>query len=392
MAETVNLKIVKPVSEHDANKIVTLNDGTDNLDAVVGGLLTLSVAGAANVTLTRAQALNAVFKFTGALTGSLSVLFPVAIGSARGFTVWNATTGAFSLTIKTTTVGSVGVQVTQGERAQLFHDGTDVLTADIASGGGGAVSSVHGRTGPVVAVSGDYTWDQLNFTTSSIGDIDDTAFAHMDGTVAVTQGGTGLGSIPAGKLLHTSAADTITAATLGTNLSWSGTTLNASGSTVASSIENVSSLPFSSGPGHVRYRDTDDTYWVGIASGASWFQLYTGNVQISSDRIDQEVQPKTGNWTVAAAKPNTFFTNEGAAAGITFTLPTPAAGLTYEFYRDENFLVTIDIAGAVTIRVGTSVTTAGGNVTLDAVGSKLRIVAINATKWVGDLTGAATFN
>mgnify|MGYP003643082995 CR=1 FL=1 len=57
------------------------------------------------------------------------------------------------------------------------NDG-DVLTYDTTNGwqsevpsGGGAVTSVFGRTGAVIAVSNDYTWSQIDKTTSSIADI-----------------------------------------------------------------------------------------------------------------------------------------------------------------------------------------------------------------------------
>lgn len=138
MASTTNLKLVKPVSEHDANKIVTLNTEVDDLDAAVGGMLTLSVAGSANVTLTRAQALNAVLKFTGVLTGNITVYIPVianaaitppttTIGALRNYLIWNATTGAFTITIKTSAVGSAGVAITQTKKVYVAHDGTDVF-------------------------------------------------------------------------------------------------------------------------------------------------------------------------------------------------------------------------------------------------------------------------
>lgn len=147
MASTTYTKIEKPSSEQDANKVVTLNVGTDDIDVMVGGFLSISVAGSSNVTLTRAQALNAVLKFTGALTGNIIIYIPVianaaitppttTIGAIREYTVWNATTGAFSLTVKTSAVASAGVAVTQGTKSLLAHDGTDVF-AVVAGGGGG---------------------------------------------------------------------------------------------------------------------------------------------------------------------------------------------------------------------------------------------------------------
>lgn len=104
------------------------------------------------------------------------------------------------------------------------------------------------------------------------------------------------------------------------------------------------------------------------------------------------VTAKTTSYTVVTADKSTFFTNTGAGGAIVYTLPTPASGMTVEFYRDANQTVTIDVAAGVTIRVGASVTTDGGDVTLDAVGSRIRLVAISTTQWVGEVTGAATFN
>lgn len=127
MGTTANTKAIKPESEQDAQKVVTYNVLADDLDSVIAGYLSLSVAGSSNVTLTRTQGLNKLFKFTGVLTGNINVLFPAALGCARQFTVWNATTGAFTLTVKTTTGGSVGVAITQTKKVICAHDGTDVF-------------------------------------------------------------------------------------------------------------------------------------------------------------------------------------------------------------------------------------------------------------------------
>ena len=50
-----------------------------------------------------------------------------------------------------------------------FPDGTVQTTA--ASGGGGGVASVFGRTGAVVAATNDYTWAQIDKTTSSLANL-----------------------------------------------------------------------------------------------------------------------------------------------------------------------------------------------------------------------------
>jgi hypothetical protein len=52
-----------------------------------------------------------------------------------------------------------------------FPDGTVQTTAASGGGGGGAVASVYGRTGAVVAATNDYTWAQIDKTTSSLANL-----------------------------------------------------------------------------------------------------------------------------------------------------------------------------------------------------------------------------
>lgn len=127
MPVTANTGSTKVASESDYTKIATINELLDEFDAVIAGYKEKSVAGSSDVTLTRIEALNRSFKFTGALTGNISIKFPHTGGSARNFSVWNATSGAFSLTVKTTAGGSTGVAVTQGKVRECSHDGTNVF-------------------------------------------------------------------------------------------------------------------------------------------------------------------------------------------------------------------------------------------------------------------------
>jgi hypothetical protein len=90
--------------------------------------LSKSVAGNQDITLGAAEYANAILEFTGALTGSINVIVPLT--PPRQWTVFNNTTGAFSLTVKPPT-GS-GVAITQGKRAIVYVNGVDVVrvTAD----------------------------------------------------------------------------------------------------------------------------------------------------------------------------------------------------------------------------------------------------------------------
>jgi hypothetical protein len=86
------------------------------------GLLSKSVAGGVDVTLNTDEAANLFYEFTGALTANISVVVP---NNVRQFFVRNATTGAYTLTVKTS--AGTGVVVVQGTRAQLECDGTNVV-------------------------------------------------------------------------------------------------------------------------------------------------------------------------------------------------------------------------------------------------------------------------
>jgi hypothetical protein len=89
------------------------------------GMLTKSVAGGVTVTLTAAESDNAIIKLTGAITANIAVTVPAAAGKWK---VWNATTGAFSLTFKTPS--GTGIVVAQGKTRDLIGDGTNVLDAN----------------------------------------------------------------------------------------------------------------------------------------------------------------------------------------------------------------------------------------------------------------------
>lgn len=89
----------------------------------VDKLLTKSVAGGADVTLSAAEADNGILVFTGTLTGNINVIVPNA---ARRWNVKNSTTGAFSLTVKT--ASGAGVSIPQASAgAAVFCDGANFV-------------------------------------------------------------------------------------------------------------------------------------------------------------------------------------------------------------------------------------------------------------------------
>lgn len=89
----------------------------------VGGYLSKSVAGGSNVTLSAIEAGNGILEFNGALTASINVIVPTS--PTRPWIVFNNTTGAFGLTIKTST--GTGVTVPRLAKYLVYNDGTNVI-------------------------------------------------------------------------------------------------------------------------------------------------------------------------------------------------------------------------------------------------------------------------
>jgi len=89
---------------------------------VVSAVLSKNVAGNSDIILLPIEALNDMLIFTGALTANISVIVP---DTAKAWNVWNKTTGAFALTLKT--AAGAGVPIAQGKRRDLWCDGSDVL-------------------------------------------------------------------------------------------------------------------------------------------------------------------------------------------------------------------------------------------------------------------------
>ena len=86
-----------------------------------GAYLSVSVAGASNVTLTAVQSANNIINLTGAITANIAVIVPTASGQ---WTFSNNTTGAFTVTVKTS--AGAGIVVTQSAAMVLYCDGTNV--------------------------------------------------------------------------------------------------------------------------------------------------------------------------------------------------------------------------------------------------------------------------
>jgi hypothetical protein len=82
------------------------------------------------VTLTPVEASNLIQEYSGTLTSNCTVILPSTV---QLYSMNNQTSGAFTLTFKTTAVGGTTVSLPQGQTIVLICDGTNVYSAQTAT-------------------------------------------------------------------------------------------------------------------------------------------------------------------------------------------------------------------------------------------------------------------
>jgi hypothetical protein len=125
---TTRLRLVKPATGELTNTWgdVFNQQFSDLIDVAIAGYTSIALSDA-NTTLTASngaadQARNAMIRFTGTLTAAREVIVPTA---SKLYYIENATTGGFSLTMKTS--AGTGVDVVAGAKAMVACDGTNVI-------------------------------------------------------------------------------------------------------------------------------------------------------------------------------------------------------------------------------------------------------------------------
>lgn len=108
-------------------------------------------------------------------------------------------------------------------------------------------------------------------------------------------------------------------------------------------------------------------------------------------RATRNVQTKTGNYVVLNTESRDLFTNLGASAGITYTLPAGLAGLSYTFIVEDADGITVAGNGAQQIRVAAAISTATtGNISSTTIGDSVTLTwtgtSWHATSTVGTWT------
>lgn len=137
-------------------------------------LLQIDVSGSGDYTLSIAELNKTAYVFTGTLTGNRDIIVPTTV---QQYWVSNQTTGSYTLGIRTAGQASPGVTVTQGARAILYCDGTDVVDADtsaisipvaVSQGGTGATTASGARTNLGATSIGNAVFIAANATAAQI--------------------------------------------------------------------------------------------------------------------------------------------------------------------------------------------------------------------------------
>jgi hypothetical protein len=119
----------------------------------VSGVLSKSVAGSADVTLTSTnftsdESRHAVLEFTGALTGNINVIIP---NVQKTYFLYNNTSGSYTLSIKTSS--GTAVQIPQGSKEYVYCDGGNAIVTLLGTTHSTNVATVAGEITPTNNVS-----------------------------------------------------------------------------------------------------------------------------------------------------------------------------------------------------------------------------------------------
>lgn len=142
-----------------------INTGFTSLQGNIAGVLSKSVAGSADVTLTADESYNGILIFTGAITADIDVIVPTA--AMRWGAIRNDTTGGYTLTVRP--AAGTGVVVNQTDSIAAYCDGTNVVqTSDPAKN----ISAAAAKATPIDA-------DSVGILDSVTGLLKELTFANL---------------------------------------------------------------------------------------------------------------------------------------------------------------------------------------------------------------------
>ncbi len=215
---TQNRALSKPAHNDDINTWdQPMNGNSDQIDASFGGVTAINVTSVSGTvvlsddTTSPPSYICPILKLSGTLTANINYQFPTGIGG--DYTVFNSTTGAFSV-VFSSGGGGTTVIIPQGASAAISVDGTNVLLSDtMAMGASGQIQynssgvtagssklifdgtslnnpggnigcsalSINGLTGGGTITSGPGGPGGISYFSFSQGQPDDTSWSHLCG-------------------------------------------------------------------------------------------------------------------------------------------------------------------------------------------------------------------
>ena len=196
MASTYTDELRLELQETGANDSTwgtKLNTVISLLEDSISGMATVAVTGGAYSLTTQNSAADearvAILKFTGTLTSNATITIP---DKTKTYVVWNATSGAYTLTLKPS---STGAAVTQGSRALVICDGTVaykiIETTDLGAASATSLAVTAGLLDISGASSGQVKFPAAQNASSNANTLDD--YEEGTWTPAVTLGGAAVG-------------------------------------------------------------------------------------------------------------------------------------------------------------------------------------------------------
>jgi len=148
------------------------NTNLNLLQQAIGGYQEVSIAGGAQTTTlvmsnaALSNARNAVIKLTGAITGNQIVTVPDGI--EKTYIIYNGTTGAFTVQIKTVSGTGPTFATTDKGFKSVFADGTNIVDVPLGVPGGSNTQVQFNSSGSFGG-SANFVWDGTNLVLDSEG-------------------------------------------------------------------------------------------------------------------------------------------------------------------------------------------------------------------------------